>query len=169
MERPEGRSLQCLTSSALRSPEMLFRQRGADSRLYPGFHDCLLALFAELRMAENNLVLASGHRQVCQRGFAHEVAVDPDLCPRLRVDAHATVGRLNLQGNDFAGLDRDRLPRPEADRRVDEVQLVDSCRCDDWSIGARSKYALAFQYLQLDRGAEAKSAGPLALGGSGDR
>src|SRR5262249_47369316 len=151
------------------SSEVLLRERRADPRLYPGFHDGRLAPLPELRMAENNLVLARGNRQICQRGFANEVAVDPDLCPRLRVDAHATIRRLNLQGDDFASLDRDRLARPEADRGVHEVQLVDAGRCDDRSIGTRSQYPLAFQDLQVDRGAEAKAARPLPLRRSRDR
>src|SRR6476646_4951234 len=151
------------------SSEMLLRERRADPRLYAGFHDRRLAPLPELWMAENNLVLARGNRQVRQRGFANGVAVDPDLCPRLRVDAHATIGRLNLQGNDFAGLDRDRLARPETDRGIDEVQLVDAGRGDERSVGARSQYPLAFQHLQVDGGAETKPAGPLALRGSSNR
>src|SRR4051812_19625390 len=60
------------------------RRVGADNRL--------LALLAELRMAEHHFVLARRHRQVPQRRFAIGIAVNPDGGPRRGVDVQCAIG-----------------------------------------------------------------------------
>ena len=107
--------------------------------------------------------------EIGERGFADQIAVDPDLCPRLRVDAHATVRRLDFQRDDLAGLDRDGLTRTKADRRVDEVQLMHAGRGDDRSIDARAQDALALEHLHFDWRRQPQAAGTLALGCGGER
>src|SRR5262249_53264454 len=141
---------------------LLFREYRAHPRWHTRFDHRGLFALAKLRVTERDLMLAGGYDQIGERGLADGPALNPDLRPRLRVDAPATVRRLYFHRDDFAGLDGHGLPRSIADGGIDEIELVHAGGSDDRTVNTRPEYALAFEYLHLNWRRQTKASGALA-------
>ena len=120
-------------------------------------------------MAKQDLVLADRYVQVCQRRFSNKPRVNEHFGPWLRVDTDAARRDRHVHVGDLSGAERHRAAKIDAQRGVDQVQLMRASRRDDRPVGRRTQHAFALQDLQFDRRDDSHTTGALAAGRLSDR
>ena len=126
-------------------------------------------MFAELGIAEDDLVRANRQRQVADRRLAHALTFDPDLGPRHRVDRDRSGRPVHGDRRDLSGRHLHGADDAVAERLVDDLDLVAAGRNHDAVAQRRAEHLLVLEQLQLHRRLNAHPAGNRRALGRRDR